>query len=785
MKTYCLHCNLENKNAQDKFCCKGCGFAYQIINNLGLQSYYQTRLINQQTRALKPDENTTIDVSEFVSEAEKNYHSINLMIDGMHCAACVWLIENVLNKQPNVKKARVNMSSKRLYLEWNGTREGGNQLVKLIFDLGYRLIPFDVEFLKSGEKKYDSQILKALSVAGFAAGNVMLISVALWANSSVQMGVATRNLLYWVSSLIALPAIVYSGRIFVSSAFNSIKSGRMNMDVPIAVAIFLASIISIFEAITKGEHAYFDSVIMLIFFLLIGRYLDFSARKKAFSITTDLIMLSGTSATIIVDEKHKIVASKNLIKDMILSVAMGERIAADGLIIQGQSDIDTSVITGESLPKKMQIGDEIFAGMINLGSALRVQITKAADETLLAKIVKMVEQIESGKNYYTKIADAVAKYYTPIVHLIALATFILWCFVLHIGWHQALLNAAAVLIITCPCALALAVPVVQIVAASKLLKQGILLKNGDALEKLNKIDTIVFDKTGTLTLGKPKLIIDHAIDEKIMQIAASMAAKSKHILSQALVKNFKGDLLDLEVQEIAGMGLIAKYNSEEVRLGNRYHCGGDGALCGFDNELPQIYLKYQNKISVFSFQDQLRVDACEVIQKLQSNFQNIILLSGDKKSVVEVVAKELGIKQYYFEKTPDQKLEILENLRVQKKNILMVGDGVNDAPALMLADVSISPSSASDISKNIADIIFQGEKLQPILEAMNVAKKSNRIIKQNLAFSLLYNLIAVPFAIVGWIVPLFAALAMSSSSIVVVVNAMRIKNSSRGKTHVR
>ena len=767
-----------NKNSEEKFCCNGCEVAYQIINNLGLANYYQTRLLNNQIKALKPEENGQVDVSEFAHQVDKNSFAINLMIEGLHCAACVWLIENVLKKQSAVKKARINMSTKRLYLEWSGqgkdAKNVGNDLVKLIFNLGYRLIPFDAEFLEASEKKYDGSMLKALAVSGFASGNVMLISVALWANSSLQMGVATRNLLYWVSALIALPAIVYSGRIFVVSAFNSIKQSRTNMDVPIAVAIFLASIISIFEAITKGEHAYFDSVIMLIFFLLIGRYLDFSARRKAFSITGDLMMLAGISATIILDNKHKIIASKDLQKNMILNVAMGERIAADGLIIQGKSEIDTSVITGESNPKKCQVGDEVFAGMVNLGNALQVRITKAREETLLAKIVVMVEQIETSKNYYTKIADVVSKYYTPIVHLVALITFIIWC-VIGIGWHHSLLNAAAVLIITCPCALALAVPVVQIVAAGRLLKQGILIKNGEALERLNKVDTIVFDKTGTLTVGKPKLVSNSLfVSEEIMRMTASLAAKSKHPLSRALVESFKGELIDLEVKEIPGMGLVANYNGEEMRLGNLRHCQEiSSAAIQNNEELPQIFFKYQNQITTFIFQDQLRSDAKSTIKQLYN--YNLILLSGDKESVVKSTANQLGIAKYYFEKTPDQKLEILKALKNKNKNILMVGDGINDAPSLMLADVSISPASAADISKNIADIIFQSQKLQPILETIKTAKKSSQIIKQNLAFALFYNLVAVPFAIMGYVVPLFAALAMSSSSIVVVLNALRIK----------
>lgn len=800
MKSFCLHCGLENKNTNEKFCCNGCATAYAIINNLGLQNYYHNRLLDKDAPALKPEENYQIDINQFINPKENNSYSIDLMVEGLHCAACVWLIENVLKKQPSVQKARINMTSKKLYLQWLGAKEIGNDLVKLIFDLGYKLIPFDKEFLEAEEKKYDNNLLKALAVSGFAAGNVMLISISLWANDTLQMGVATRNLLYWVSALIALPAVIYSGQVFFISAIKSIKTRRANMDVPIAVAIILTSIISIVETINKGEHAYFDSAIMLVFFLLIGRYLDFSARRKAFSITRDLMMLSGVSATIIDNGKNKIIASKDLKKDMILLVAMGEKISADGVVIMGDGEIDNSVISGESLPKKIKIGDEVFAGTVNLGNALQVKITKAKEETLLAKIVKMVEEIESGKSYYTKIADQVAKYYTPIIHLLALMTFIGWYFIFKSPWQQSALNAITVLIITCPCALALAVPVVQIVAAGRLLKKGILLKNGEAIEKINKIDTIIFDKTGTLTLGKPKLleishcdeaitnaIIQKVSQEQVFQIAASMSAKSKHILSQAMTASFGGELLNLEVKEIPGMGLVADYNGQEVRLGSYRHCNGTApmrqsslhhqhsGLPHCSDELPQIYFQYQNQITIFTFQDQLRNDATEIIKKLKTQYKNIILLSGDKKSVVKRTAQELGIVEYYFEKTPDQKLEVIKKLKSENKNILMVGDGINDAPSLVLADISISPAMASDISKNIADIIFQGENLQPILEVLEVAKKSNRIIKENLLFSLIYNCLAVPFAVAGYIVPLSAALAMSSSSIVVVLNALRIR----------
>ena len=774
-KNNCLHCNLEAK-ANEKFCCNGCSTAYAIINNLGLENYYKNRLFNTNQRPTKPEENNFINIEEFAIRGENNSYSVNLMVEGLHCAACIWLIESVLKKQENVIKARINMGNRRLHLIWNGDLDYGNKLVKMVADLGYRLIPFDTEILKNEEKKYDNNLLKALAVSGFAAGNIMLLSVALWSSSSEIMGIATRNLLYWVSALIALPAIIYSGRIFFASAWNAVKSGTTNMDVPIAIAIFLASLVSLFEAITKGEHAYFDSVVMLIFFLLIGRYLDFGARKKAMQTASQMALLQVSAATLI-DENNqpKTIRAKDIKKDMILLIVAGDRIPADGIVIDGISEIDTSLITGESMPKKISINEEVFAGMINLAAPIKIIVNKTKEETLLAQIIALTENIEKDKSRYVRIADKVSKYYTPIVHILAAISFIIWCFYLKAGWHQSLLIATAVLIITCPCALALAVPVVQIVSSSRLMNQGILLKSGEALEKLTNIDSVVFDKTGTLTLGQPKLINKNEIDENLLLIAASIASKSKHPLSKALCNSYSGNLLELQVSEIMGSGLSSTYNNQAIKLGKKEFATDLNEEN--NNEITsEVYLKYGDKTVVFKFEDELRPDAELVIKQLQKLKKKIILLSGDKKSAVENVANKVGITEYYYNQTPIDKCNFLKQLKSQNKNILMIGDGLNDAPALALADISISPSIASDISKNAANIIFQGQKLYPVLEVILVAKKAKKLMKENFVIALAYNLIAVPFAIVGYIVPLIAALAMSSSSIIVVLNALRIKD---------
>ncbi len=760
---------------------------------MGLENYYKLRKINASERKIKPELGEEIDISEFILDEKSGSYSISMMVQGLHCAACVWLIECVLKKQKNVTTARINLSNKTLFLRWKieendhsqSAAELGNQLVDLIHKIGYKLLPFDEEVLKTAEKKYDDSILKALAVAGFGAGNIMLFSISLWFSDALSMGVITRNLLQFFSSLVALPVVIYSSRPFFSSALRSIRAGYPNMDLAISIAIFLACLVSILEMFRSANHVYFDSAVMLLFFLLIGRYLDLKARKKAFSITTEFTLLSASFGRIEEDGKIKILSSKDLREGMILRVAAGERISADGVIIDGESDIDSSMITGETMPKKVRVGESVFAGMINLLSSLHVRVTKSPQHSLLAEIIRISDAIESNKNYYVRIADRLAKFYTPGVHLLAFATFLLWNFFFKSGWENSLMNATAVLIITCPCALALAIPIVQTIAISRFIKKGILIKSGEALEKLQEIDVIVFDKTGSLTIGKPKLYgvsllvngqtmtLSQDQKNKYLHLAASLANNSRHPISVALLESFHGKLLELKVDETPGMGLQSMWNGALVKLGRQDWCGIKN-YHNHDNNALQSFMKCGEDEVIFSLSDEVKSDAKDVIQKLKHLGKKIILLSGDNQQVVKNMAKNLDIEEFYSEQTPVQKVEILK--KIKPKKIMMIGDGINDAPSLALADVSISFSKASDISQNIADIVIQGQKLHPIIEIFSSSKKSFSLMKQNLAIALIYNAIAVPYAIAGQVVPLIAAIAMSSSSLLVLLNSIRMNH---------
>lgn len=782
MKKNCLHCTLEVENDVDDFCCLGCKTAYKIINNLGFSSYYDLRQINEKERKTRPGEDEEVDISQFV-KIENEKKSVTLMVQGLHCAACVWLIENILKKQKSVILARVNLSQKTLTIVWEEEVAYGNQLAHLISQVGYKLLPFDAEILQKAEKKYDDKILRALAVAGFGAGNIMLLSISLWFSDSRDMGPGTHNLLQFFSCLIAIPVLLYSSRPFFSSAYKSIKAGYPNMDLPISLAIVLASCVSILQMMKNANHIYFDSVVMLIFFLLIGRYLDLKARKKAFEIASEFTLLSASFGRVLIDDKIVTLPIKKIEKDMILLVAAGEKIAADGFIIEGESEVDNSMINGESLPQKVLKNCAVFAGTINITEPLKIRVSKAQNESLMAQILEFVQIAQDKKNSYVRLADSLSKFYTPTIHVLAILTFAFW---FREGFEIALMNATAVLIITCPCALALAVPIVQTIAISRFIKRGILIKSGEALEKISRIDIIIFDKTGSLTLGKPRLKAIKFLDGRelneaqknyYLQIAASLSARSRHVISRAISNSFAGNITPLDAKEERGFGLSAWFDGKELRLGKKDFCliENDFDYKILENNLLNCFLKIGDEELILLFEDQLKEDAFAVISALKKQNKKVILLSGDLENPVKKIAADLKIAEFYFEKTPLEKAEFLQNLKAKNKKFIMVGDGINDAPSLALADVSISFSSASDIAQNIADIVICNEKLQPILQLKKDSQKSLQLMKQNLIIALIYNIIALPFAFLGHVTPLFAALAMSSSSLLVLFNSLRMR----------
>jgi len=772
MSATCLHCGDPipvNSDGGDQFCCKGCHGAYNLINGLGLKTYYDRRVIDPDARTLRPDEDAAvIDYRNHVHH-EEDLHTLYLMVEGIHCAACVWLIETALGRQDGVTQARVNMSTRRLVLKWQDETVDPNELVNIINGLGYRLVPYDPNLINSENQKNEKELMRAMAVAGFAAANVMLFSVSIWAGYSQGMQDTTRDLMHWLSALVALPAVAYAGRPFFKSALTSLKAGRLNMDVPISLAVLLAAGMSLYQVSTGAEHAYFDSSVSLLFFLLIGRYLDRRARGRARGAAEHLLGLNAVAVTVLNDDGTKsLIPPDQVTEDMKILCAAGERIAVDGVVMDGQSDIDTSLISGESVPTDVKVEDQVFAGTTNLSAPLKIQVTATGEGTLLAEIVRLMEEAEAGRANYVALADRVARYYAPVVHILSFVTFVYWFFLGDVTWNEALLNAISVLIITCPCALALAVPVVQVVASGRLMRQGILVKTGTALERLARIKSVVFDKTGTLTKGRAELVNGSDIAQTDLELAASLAGASKHPLSRALCRAVPHIAVQSGVNEVPGCGLEV----EGIRLGSRKWCGNDAAPL---SQGPELWLAKEGKPPIcLQFADDLRLDAKEVISTLKSLGLETRLLSGDRLEPVEKIAKELDIQHWKAGCKPSDKCDELEKLETP----LMVGDGLNDAPALAAAHVSLSPSTAIDVSQTVADAVFQGEKLKPVLEVIGVARKADRLVKQNIGLAFLYNSITIPLAIAGFVTPLIAAVAMSTSSLVVIANALRL---SRGK----
>ena len=767
----CAHCGLPAPPGR-RFCCPGCAAAFETIQGLGLGSYYRQRVLDPAARPPRPESADRWDLGRCVTTAADGSHTMTLAVDGLQCGACVWLIESALARDKALASGRVNMTTRRLRLTWQGATEEAERFVAVVERLGYRLVPFDPAALAAAQDRTGRQLLRALAVAGFAAANIMLASVGVWAGLVQGMGPATRSLLYWESALIALPAIAYAGMPFFRSAFAVLRHGRTNMDVPVSIGVLLVTALSLSQVVRGGEHAYFDSACSLLFFLLIGRVLDHRARGQARASAEQLLALRGADIAVVQpDGSTRRTAAEQVAPGAAVLVGMGERIGVDGTIERGETTLDASLVTGESLPAPAAPGAAVFAGTLNLGPPITVRATATGGGTLLAECVRLIDAAEARKGRFVMLADRVARHYAPAVHILASATFLWWWLLRGAPAGQALLTAAAVLIITCPCALALAVPAVQVIATSFLFRAGILLKSATALERLAEVDTVVFDKTGTLTEPMPALVASPGAEA--LHLAATLAAASRHPFSRALLAAAGAVPAAEGVREHPGEGLSLATAAGEVRLGRRAFAGDPAAPAV---EGPELWLAAPGAAPVrFGFAERLRADAAETVAALRGMGLAVHLASGDRREAVARVAGTLGIVDWQAECRPADKVALVEQLRAAGRHVLMVGDGLNDGPCLAAASVSLSPSTAADISQTVADVVFQGASLAPALTVLRVGRRARAAMRQNLALSFAYNAITLPVAMAGLVTPLLAAIAMSTSSLLVMANSFRVR----------
>lgn len=719
-----------------------------------------------------------VDLSVFVRHHADGSASLDLAVDGITCAACISDIEGALKRVPGLTRARVNYTHHRLTVEWADKNFDPAQVTAALACINYRAYPFSFDATEEAEARRARFLLRCLAVAGFAAMNIMLLSVSIWAGNASDMVPATRDFFHWLSAVIVLPAAAFAGQPFFQSAFAAVRAKSLNMDVPISIGILGALTMSVVETARHAQAAYFDSAIMLIFFLLIGRYCDQAMRRKTRAVATNLAALRAPVATRLTarGESEIVPVSALKVGEQVI-VLPGEKLPVDGVVVSGRSEIDAGFVTGETTHQSVATGSQVYAGSVNFDGLLTVEVKATERGTLLDEIEHMIETATEAKSRYLRLADRASRLYAPIVHATAAATLIFWM-ATGASFHDAAITAIAVLIITCPCALALAIPAVQVVAAGALFRSGILLNAGDAIERLAKIDLIVFDKTGTLTQPEPALGNAADIDAATLEMAAQLATASRHPLARALASHRRDSTKIENVVEIYGAGVETKIGDVTARLGSAAFCGLEAeakAAQARDPEASVLAFRCGEMKAVFLMRQMLRPDAKSTIEMLRARGFALMIASGDNARAVADVATKLAIDGWQAELKPADKIALLEYLKSRGRKVLMVGDGLNDAPALAAAFASLSPITATDLAQASADAVFLGEQLKPVAIALAISRKAHRLMRENLGFAALYNLTAVPLAMAGFVTPLIAALAMSGSSIIVTANALRLR----------
>ncbi|WP_432450582.1 heavy metal translocating P-type ATPase [Aliiroseovarius marinus] len=695
---------------------------------------------------------------------------VMLSLPQIYCAACIAGVERGLAKQDGVRAARVNLTLKRATVDVDPDIEA-QSLADYLTGIGFEAYELDPGQLTStATDKQGKDLLMRLGVAGFAMMNVMLLSVAVWSGATD----ATRDMFHWISAGIAIPTVGFSSQVFFRSAWSALRVGRLNMDVPISLAIILALGMSIYETMHSGAHAYFDAALSLTFFLLAGRYLDYRTRAVARSAAEELAALEVPRALLVVDgQADEQVAVSDLEPGQIVRVVPGSRVPVDGIVMSGESELDRSILTGESLPVAAAPDSIVSAGEVNLTGPLTVRVTAAGRDSSLHRMADLVAIAETARNRYTSLADKAAAVYAPVVHLLAAAAFLFW-FWYSGDWRMAMNIAVATLIITCPCALGLAVPAVTTAASGRLFKQGMLLKSATAMERLAEVDHVVFDKTGTLTEGKPALDALARHKPRDLEIALALAEGSSHPLAQSLTQAARAAGVQpaeiSQVHEVPGKGIEGLWQGKTVRLGRAEWLGANAV------GQTATYLAVSGaKPVAFTFTDALREGVEAAITALKAKGMGITLISGDVPAAVADIAGRVGIEDWKADTLPEDKAEFVARLGKSGRKVLMVGDGLNDTAALAAAHVSISPASALEAARVVSDIVLLGKSMEPLSSAIELSKSATRRIKENFAIAAGYNAIAIPVALIGLATPLAAALAMSTSSVSVSLNALRLR----------
>ncbi len=776
------HCNLNITidGKQQPVCCPGCKAVAELIRDSGMSQYYALREAPVPGVGRPPAETAEWRVFDsadmlaaFTASAGDDTEAM-LYVGGVYCSACSWLIESTLMRLPGVAAAELNPVTHRLRVRWKRSDNNFSDILGALASLGYEPQPLTGDSESRPELAEQRTALKRLLVASLGMMQVMMFAVGLYAGDFQGIDAEMHRFLRVVSLVVTTPVVLYSARPFFASAWRGLRARRPGMDLPVSIAVGTAFVASVYATLTNGPAVWFDSVTMFVFFLTLGRFLEMRARHRSIDRTAALTSLLPNTATRITGNGSTIIPVSQLLAGDRVLIRAGDAIPADGVITSGTSSVDEALLTGEATPQQKSTGDPVAAGSVNLDRLLEIQVTRTGSDTTLGTISRLSERARYARPAFVTVADRVASYLVVALLLVATAVAIAWYL---LAPERAFEVTLSVLVVTCPCALALATPAAFAAAGSRLSQLQLLVTNGNAIESLARATAFMFDKTGTLTRGEPKITALVVLDNRFTEydcrrVAAALETASSHPLALAFkLDDVLPPVADQHVE--VGQGVSGSIDGRHWRLGNAaFAAAGIGDT---DGPTSQVFLSVDgDAVAWFEVEDTLRPDAAATLQSLRARDLRLALLSGDREAAVARIAETLGIDEFHAACSPQQKLAIIEAAQDKGERIVMVGDGINDAPVLAGADTSIAPAHGATLAQTSADIIMLGDSLAPLTTAVTMSVQTMRIVRQNLTWAIVYNTLALPLAALGHVPPWAAAIGMSASSLVVVLNALRL-----------